>query len=270
MNLKGPIAGLILITIGYGMFNFWKSMEGRGIPMNTFMLDENHLIYSYFNHKNETVSMIKHNFNTGETTDLTENNLFQRCIPISYKNDTIAGSLNNSSPTKYCGLSLSSGNAFWLSEYPNNYKLISYQKRIDESDYDYAKLNPEVVTSKEFRGAQHLRTNSGAEVRYNDMPVIVLYAKESSIESKNIFSRTNWWKLVEVFSKKCYLGLYNEQTQKFEWVHELPIDGGAYYKMMLYYGVYNLKGDKVLLVDAKKTETLNLATGEIELKSEIK
>jgi hypothetical protein len=47
----------------------------------------------------------------------------------------------------------------------------------------------------------------------------------------------------------------------------LPIDGGAYYKMILYYGIYKLKGNKVLLVDAKKTEILDLSSGEIQLKS---
>jgi hypothetical protein len=206
--MKGPIAGLVLITIGYGMFKFWGNLEGRGIPINTFMTDESHLIFTYLDHKKEKYSVVKHNINSGETINLTENNFFQRCIPFAYKEDTIAGILDNSSPTKYCILSIESGDAFWLKDYnPYKWKNINYQKTIDESDYDYAKLPPGTVTSDEFRGAQYLKTNSGEVVRYNNMPIIVIYSKESRIESKNIFSRNNWWKLIEVFTKKCHMGL---------------------------------------------------------------
>jgi hypothetical protein len=272
MNLKGLFATLFLMASGLVIFYLSKNREGFGIPTHTFMMDSNHFIFTYFDHRNEKSTLVKHNFKSGETVKLAENTSFKLCFPLAYYNDTIVGVLNDSEPTKYCGYAVTPNSAFWMEDYPikmhENY--ISYQKLMDKSDYDYTKLPTNILTAKTFTGAQYLTDNNGSIVQYKDMPVIVIYSNEKQIESKNIYSKSNWWKLNEFFSKKCLLGLYNEQKQEFEWINRIAIDGGAFYKMMLFHGVYQLEGDQVLLVDAHKTEILNLATGEIVFNTEIK
>jgi hypothetical protein len=104
------------------------------------MIDDNHFIFTYFDHRNEKSTLVKHNFKSGETIKLAENTIFKLCFPLAYNNDTIVGVLNNSEPTKYCGYALSSNNAFWIQDFPINWQYIPYQQRIDVSDYDYSKL----------------------------------------------------------------------------------------------------------------------------------
>jgi hypothetical protein len=139
-------------------------------------------------------------------------------------------------------------------------KLISYPGRIDDNNYDPEKLPNKIFTDKNFKSALYIKDNDGNIIQYKGLPLIAIYTNEIYKEFVNIYSKNNW-RIADYISKKCFIGLYDDKAQKFEWIYNKNLNKEAFNKIFLYYGVLKLKNDKVLLINSDNTEILDLKTG---------
>jgi hypothetical protein len=256
---------IVIITVSYGINLIIENIRRYEIPLNTIFFKENKVLINYIDSKSSEWKIVLHDYKNGITKNISNDNIFSKCTPIYYNDSIILGFFEIKTHFKYSKLNLETFQANWISEEEKkelmpSLKLISYPGRIDDNNYDPEKLPNKIFTDKNFKSALYIKDNDGNIIQYKGLPLIAIYTNEIYKEFVNIYSKNNW-RIADYISKKCFIGLYDDKAQKFEWIYNKNLNKEAFNKIFLYYGVLKLKNDKVLLINSDNTEILDLKTG---------
>jgi hypothetical protein len=250
------------------------SIYKSNIPYSSIFINKDSLITIALAWQKQYTVVYLNDLKNDKSTNLSKGKIIEKCTPIYYNDSVILFSYDLNPKDKWAILDYRKHETKWISE-DESYLLmkrsflISNQPLMTDHSYDPEKLPDDVFLADNFQGAQYMVDNQGKTVHYKGNPVLVVQTGEIKEQSVNRFSRFHRHRLMSILVKKYYIGLYDENKKRFEWVIKCDEPSSSHYRTIYFDGVYRNNETEVLILINKEIDKLDLENGTMQIIDEI-
>lgn len=261
---NAAIIAIFSILIFYG-FNFLRNKSFQ-IPYASVFINQDSLIVISMDGMKGYSETILYDLKNSSSINISKGTIIEKCIPI-YRNDTsILWSYDMKPNQKWAISNFRSNLIKWISEkgamdFISKSTLLMNRPLMSENNYDPSKLPDVIFLSDEFQGVQYLIDNEGNAVYFGSKPVLIIRTGEINFESVNKFSKFHRHRILSFLLKKHYIGLYNENVRKFDWLIECSERSSRHHRTIYFDGVYKMNSSEVLLLVNGEIDKLDLKNG---------